>query len=367
MQHISAEDLQALKVRELGLDPSCLDLVSIEALATALRRAASLLCPCPAPTLLRSVLDPLDGLASDPKAVAALAESTLEALVGYGDVLELGDLQPTCSKSERRVLFLAPPSFVLRQTGMALIVGIAPDTVSPLPEGIASRVKYVNHVRRLSAAADEDLRAELGRLGLLELSPELWLKAPPHETAAEHIQRLDRVLDSASPSTEIPGLQLLDPTRPVNYYRGRWVELHKQTGRFVARRPQAYGAPLWCYVEVQTGSPKRFIDLPLAGSRLRGSDEAWRLQMAIDALRGRPQRFSLRPGPPGTGILALFSPLPTWAQRRWDAIGENVPAPGCLFAYRFTRDEISEEVRFAREVLWLEGPEPGGESQQRTR
>jgi hypothetical protein len=47
----------------LALDPSALDLTSIEAIAGALRRAASFLCPCGAATLVRTVVRPLQGLA----------------------------------------------------------------------------------------------------------------------------------------------------------------------------------------------------------------------------------------------------------------------------------------------------------------
>jgi hypothetical protein len=76
--------------------------------------------------------------------------------------------------------------------------------------------------------------------------------------------------------------------------------------------------------------------------------------MAIDALRGEPQRFRLRPGPAGTRVLELLAPAPMWARRRWDAVGEPVPSTGSLFAYRFPDNEIAEELRFIREMLWLE-------------
>lgn len=157
----------------------------------------------------------------------------------------------------------------------------------------------------------------------------------------------------AQPSRDIPGLLLLDPDRSVRFYSGRWIEPRFQSGRFVARRSQAYGADLWCYVQLRDGYPERLIDLPTSGSRWRGCDEAWRLQMAIDAHRGDPQRFRIRPGPQATRILELFSPIPMWARRRWDAVGELVLASGCLFAYRFAEGEGKEELRFANDMLWL--------------
>jgi hypothetical protein len=49
----------------------------------------------------------------------------------------------------------------------------------------------------------------------------------------------------------------------------------------------------------------------------------------------------------------VFSPVPMWARRRWDAVGEPVTLSGCVFAYRFGAAELEEEARFARDVLWL--------------
>jgi hypothetical protein len=155
---------------------------------------------------------------------------------------------------------------------------------------------------------------------------------------------------------------VLDPTRPVRFYRGRWAEPRAKTGRFVARRSQAYGAELWCYVQLRDGCPERLIDLPLPGSRWRGCDEAWRLQLAIDADRAEPQRFRVRSGCGGAAVIELFSPLPMWARRRWEAVGESVPRSGCLLAYRFATAELEEELRFARDEVWLDERSGDGQS-----
>jgi hypothetical protein len=107
-------------------------------------------------------------------------------------------------------------------------------------------------------------------------------------------------------------------------------------------------------MEMRDGNPERLIDFPLAGSRWRGCDEAWHLQMAIDAQRGEPQQYRIRIGPGNTRVIELFSPVPMWARRKWDAVGEPVSTSGCLFAYRLAESEIAEELRFAHEVLWLD-------------
>jgi hypothetical protein len=42
-----------------------------------------------------------------------------------------------------------------------------------------------------------------------------------------------------------------------------------------------------------------------------------------------------------------------WARRRWDAVGEPVESPGCLFSYKFGGNEVLEEVNFLKDKLWI--------------
>ena len=353
MRRLTAEEVHAQKIRELGLDPEVLDLTTPEGLAGALRRAASYLCPCSAATLVRAVVRPLRGLVPDLEKTKELVEETLEAIVAHGDVLEQPEVQDG-TPTARALLYAAPASFVVRQSGLVVLLGVAADQLSPLHSELGPRIQYLGYVRRLSPSSrTEDLRSELRQLGLFELTSDAWLKGPKPTAPSQAVAASDRALDVVPPSRDIPGLLLLDPTKPVRYYRGRWTEPRTKTGRFVARRQQAYGADLWCYVQLTNGQPERMIDLPQRGSRWRGCDEAWHLQMAIDAQRGSPQRFRATPSGDAV-VLEFFSPMPAWARRRWDAIGEPVPSAGSLFAYRIPTTEIEEERRFAREALWLE-------------
>jgi hypothetical protein len=358
MKQLTVAEVHAHKAAELGLDPTAVDLTKPEAFASALRRAASYLCPCSAATLVRAVVAPLRGIVPDLDAAKEFAESTLEALVAHGDVLEQPDLQGD-GASARMLLYAAPGSFVIRQSGLVILLGVMGGQRSPLPSELARRIQYVEHVRRLSPLAGEDLRSELRQLGLIELTADTWLKPPRIGSAAQLVAASDFALDSVAPSREIPGLSLLDPTRPVSYYRGRWVELKSQSGCYVGRRVQAYGADLWCYVRLVNGQPERMIDLPRPGSTWRGCDEAWHLQMAIDAERGSRQHFRVSSGTGDSSVLEFFSPVPAWARRRWDAIGEPATIKGCLFAYRIARKELDEERRFARDALWLEETNTG--------
>ena len=354
MRQLSAAEVHAQKVAELGLDPTAQYLTSVEAIAGALRRAASFLCPCSAPTLARGVVRPLRGLVHDLASIKVLVEDTLEAMIAHGDILEHRDIEGEPGYGAATLLYAAPASFVARDSGAVILLGVASDQLSAVSDDLEARIEYVNHLRRLTAGPGEDLRSELLQLGLMEISYSGWLRSPRPETRAQHLARLDRLLDAAQPSRDVPGLLLLDPTRGVRYYRRRWAEPRDQSGCFVARRRQAYGADLWCYLEMRDGNPERLIDFPAGESRWRGCDEAWHLQMAIDALRGEPQLFRIRPGPEGTRVLEFFSPVPMWARRRWDAVGEPVSASGCLFAYQLAEAELAEEMRFAHEALWLD-------------
>ncbi len=361
MRRLTIAEVHARKAAELGLDATALDLTSSEAIAAAIRRAAGFLCPCSGTTLVRAVSRPLEGLVPDAESLKENIEETLEALTAHGDLLEYRDIAAEQETHPGTLLYAAPPSFVRRKSGAILILGIAPQRLSPLPDELERQIQYINHVRRLPGTVADDLAAQLSQLGLVELSFEAWLRAPGVEPAAEHLARLNRLLDAEVPALEIPGLTLIDPTRSVRYYRGRWVQPSAQTGRFVGRRGQAYGADLWCYVEMDQGRPRRFLDLPLRGSRARGCDEAWRLQAAVDAERATPQRFRVRQGvtKSRTRVIDLFSPVPMWARRRWDAVGEPVVSSGCLFSYCFLGSEVDEEFRFLDENLWLAELEQG--------
>jgi hypothetical protein len=353
IKRISAAEVHARSVGALGLDSDTLDLLSTEAIAEALRRAARFRCPCTGPTLVATVVEPLRALISDTDATKALIEEVLEAVVAHGDIVEEPEVEETSGTSKVALLYSAPPSFVIRKSGTAILIGGVSSELSALSD-LECRVEFKGHVRHLSGLQGEKIRQELRELGLIELPHEYWLKSPAPVVARKQIKRLDSLLNAAAPSHDIPGILLLDSERPVRYYRGRWVEPKSQSGRFVARRNQKYGAQLWCYAELHNGKPTKFIDLPLPKSRWRGCDEAWYLQMAIDAERGTPQKFTVVPGYGENHIVQFYSPVPMWARRRWDAVGESVQMSGCLFAYQFNANELHEEARFAREALWLE-------------
>ena len=161
-------------------------------------------------------------------------------------------------------------------------------------------------------------------------------------------------LEATGFSGDIEGLQVIDPASRVTFYRGRWRVLKpRDNGRFVARRPQAFGADLWCFADVGDGRVTKLLDLPLQKPLAPGADEAWRLQAALDSVAGHPQQLRIR----GDGLISLlsfFSPVPSWIRRRLDVIGESVPrGAGALFSYAIPQEEVSEEINFLKRMMWL--------------
>ena len=339
MRRLTAPEVHTNKVAELGLDQTALDLTSVEAIAAALRRAASFLCPCAATTLVRAATEPLRGLVEEMEDARRIVRETLEAMIAHGDFFEHRDIEEDAIADAAVLLYAAPPSFVSRESGTAILLGVS----TPALDSLADRIEYVNHLRCLSPSLGQDLGVELEQLGFSEVPSGQWLQVPRRETPTQHLAHFDRLLDASQPSGDVAGLSILDWDRPVRYYRGRWTSTGSQSGRFVARRSQAYGGDLWCYVAMSDGRPERLVDLPLTDSRWRGCDEAWRLQMAIDADRGSAQLFRIHPGPGNSYVMQFFSPLPMWARRRLDSVGHLVSSPGCLFAYRLAEAELPKK------------------------
>lgn len=349
---LNSAQVHADTVTRLGFDPSTADLSFTETRACAVRHAAGLLCPTSPRTLVNAVVEALRGLNEDPDLCERI-EDMVEILLGHGDLLELKDTNSLENPEEGVLVYLAPPSFVERDSGTVMLLGLAPDDVPLLPEELMRRIEHRGHARFIFLDTAEDVSGYLRQLGFVELGVDMWLKTPSRRTPREHLDHMTQRLEAAGESGEIPGLYILDSTRPVRYYRRRWIEPKGQTGNFIARRPQAYGADLWCFVQLDNGRCKRLLDLPVDQTKERGCDQAWYLQAAIDALRGEPQRYRLRSGIQGMQVIDFFSPVPMWAQRRWECFGRPVEPSQCLFSYSFLPKDIEEETKFAAERLWL--------------
>lgn len=351
---VKSEDVLAASRGMLGLSSHANisdQIVDDDFLAAVLRHSAGFLCPCSAPALRSAVMESLQHIPADENLKRRI-EDAVEGLTIGGDLLELK--QPVMEGlAEPEVqLYAAPPGYIERSGGAIFLVGIVPDQDTYLPSALAERVECNGYTRMIIPQPGENLAEELRELGFHHISQESWIERPQPEAAEKMLSYFEAKLLAGARSGEIPNLELLDPERPVDYYRGRWAELKKQTGMFVGRRPQEYGAPVWCFVEVQNGEAKKLLDLPLPEYRWRGCDAAWHLQMAIDCMRKTPQCYRVRDDAGGP-YLDFFSPLPLWAERRLMIIGHKAPREKCLLSFSIPASQLKEEESFLREQLWL--------------
>lgn len=349
IRQVSRADVEKESLRVLGLDPALFNTAMPEVLAAAVRRAAAFLCPCTRPVLRSAVFESLKTI--DAALEGDSIEEAIEGLIVYGD---LHEFQSSDTVNPQFEVFSAPPAYVTRTSGPVFLLGSVPDRPSVLPPEFERRIQHTGYLRRLDPYEGENLRVELERLGLREIPLAQWTKAPSEEAASLYVSRYNARLANAGRSGEIEGLTVLNPETSVAFYRRRWQEPRGLTGRFIGRRPQRFGAMLWCYVELSAGAPQRMLDLPIFETGGEAYDEAWRLQAAIDAQRGHPQQCGVGTGQqPGMSLMSFFAPIPRWAQRRLDAVGTRAEMPGTLFAYCLPDRDCSEEVRFLEKTLWL--------------
>ena len=321
-------------------------------LAALLRRSAGFNCPCSRATLHASVFESTQALSPDPNGLADRLEATVEGLIIGGDLLELNDVVIEDSDVRQTWVFAAPPSFVIRPSGTAFVFGVVPDQDTFLPSSISTRLRHEGFTRSIKWRPQEDLAQELVNHGLQQISVTAWHKSPRRESAGDMLARFERHVARGSHTTAIEDLEILDSARPVTYYFRRWTVPSNQTGIFVARRPVEFGAPIWCVVHVERGAPERLLDLPLPGTRWRGCDTAWHLQMAIDHWRGHPQRYRRRTE--GDKVrFDFFSPLPQWSQRRLMTFGAPIARDRSLLAYVLPATEARTEETFLQDTLWL--------------
>ena len=342
--------VQTHVLQTLGLERMAL--AAPEVIATSVRRAASFLCPTTPRGLVRAITEVLSGLPGIDTESAPECEMVLDALVANGDLLELPVDRD--GKTHRR-LFLGPPAYVRRANAL-LVLGVRPEGAPLVGEDLLERLVYDGHVRLIRSTDIEADAIALSEEGLVELRLEQWLKAPRHAAASEVVERYTQRLEAERHSGDIEGIRLIDPDANVAYYRGRWRTPRKaDEGQFVARRPQAFGADLWCFVAISNGHVIRLIDLPVEHGVAPAADEAWRLQAALDVGAGHPQRMRVRPAAEqGLAILDVFSPVPSWAQRSLEGVGSLVArSQGALFSFLMPAAEVNDQMHLLENLLWL--------------
>lgn len=350
LSSLSSDVASAVATRALGLDPDLIALTTKEGLAASLRRAASFMCPASPSRLIDAVLEVLRPVSADGVVQRVDLAELVDMLVASGDLLEL---RQDVGRSVR-LLYLGPPSYIERERGTYLLLGIRPFGAPLVDPDLSGAIELDGHTRMIRL--DFDTAADrLSAAGLQRIDRERWVGSPRREEARALLDRLSDRLNAAGTSGQIEELVVLDPGTPVRYYRGRWRSPRPaDSGDFVARRPQAYGADLWCFVRLIEGSPTKLIEFPIEDPLTPGRDEAWRTQLAIDALRGVPQRYRTSAAVGGAMVVEFFSPVPGFAERYLQLVGLPLTdAPGALFSFRVPDKAMPDLERILVDMLWM--------------
>jgi hypothetical protein len=353
--------MQALHLPPLPVS----DEIPHKMVAQALRRAAHILAPCPRHEVEKSVRRSLGFFAADFDAFSATVSEVLDLLFAYGDIFEMRPIADDPWSLSPLVTRPAPPAFVVRRSGKAIILGVAGDEITPLSSEMNRRLEWRGVLRTLAPVGNENLRLLLTDLGLLELSERAWLRLPVTDTAIGFCAAWNLRLKDGAGTPVVDGLQILDGRLNPGFYKGRWVAPARgHNGLHVARRAQRYGAPLWCLVELVDGTSTRLLDLTTRSGHERPCDVAWRIQMASDACSGSPQRVRVRASG-DESRLDFFSPIPSWAERKLAVDGERIAPERCLFSYVIPAESRDELVEFLQSHLWMspDSQRSGGNSQ----
>lgn len=343
---------ECVSLTEKALDLGEHELYSVEGLAASLRRAASFRCPATPRAIVEAVLDGLRPLRPDATPTRNDLEDLLDLLVSSGDLVEL----PPSGDRGSRMLYLGPPAYVELRLGLYRVMGIRPYGAPLIGSAVSGTARLEQHTRTIelnAARTDGELRAA----GLHPVSRERWIAEPGRMQPGELVAEMASRLDVAGRAGGGEGLTVLDSANPVGYYRGRWRSLRPEDGGdYVARRPQEYGADIWCYVRVAGGVPVRLADFPVDDPTSPGRDGAWRLQAAIDATRDQAHSFRIDvdESHPTGRVVDLLTPLPTWAQRYLELVGRSIPRrAGALISYSVPTAAVPDLSTFLAAMLWM--------------
>ena len=339
LKPLTRETLLAVAASQLGLAGTAMssDELPTVLIASFLRRIAATTCPCPREAIIGCVVDAFTGFGV-PEMIKLRAREVLDSLVVIGDLLELGGSTSLPGVIAEDWLYCAPPAFVV-QEGSLVLLGIEPEDQAALPAALRARVVRQRELRYLRVdehSDSEDIAAQLRIAGYLEIPRIAWTRLPQNQSADVFLDGVVRRLREADNHGALEGLQVYGPSGPGECFVSR-LRSPAGSGFYVGRRPQAFGAPIWVFVELDQGRPVRFLDLPWRGGKFRGCDHGWRIQSAIDAQAGRPQTYRVAPVDDDLNRYEFFSPLPIWIERKLRIHGEKVPAVGALFAYALDR------------------------------
>lgn len=345
---LDSDRLRRLMCQRLGLSDSALA-QSPALLAELCRYRASFRAPCSRAALKRDVTQCIAPLVS--VAASESLDDIIDALLVAGDLVEVrSDLDSR--EAVPILLHLGAPQFIPVTGLMCILVGIEPDGREILPRAMLEAIERRGHLRLLPTDDGSRTASELTKLGLTELAFDRWARGPQTMEAQRLIAEYNSRLTQAPKGGDMPDLTVISPRAPVGYYKGRWTTPKGITGSTIARRPQQYGAPVWCYVKLVDGHCEHVLDLGMG--EWPGCDEAWWLLAASRRGRRTAQQFRTYPANAREIVISVQCPLPQWVQRWFQAIGESAEGKvEGLLSYRVATEHSDEAKQRLREALWM--------------
>lgn len=329
------------------------DAMLLQLAAATARRLCGFMCPCAPRDVALAVERSLTRLPGMQLRAGALAADAVDDLLSAGDVLESEQVTFEGADPQSRWLFCAPPSFIPRGERI-YITGIAPDDAPFLPLALRDRVICEGGTRYISLAGDDaTLEAALTSLGLRKLDPQRWLTSSRIVQASSLVSDLRHRLAQSGSKGHLEDVTIVNRRGPGRVtYRSRWSTLKDESGLFVARMPKLYGAPLWLVIEADKGVIRRSMLLPSRGSRARACDEAWRLQLALDAGDGHAASYRVQADDMGA-TLHLDFPIPFEARRRLILIGAKRRNDDAYLSFWVPQSQLETEERYLQQHLWF--------------
>lgn len=327
--------------------------------AGVLRRLCGLMCPCPPRSILAAAKRALEPLGTATDVLVAELDATLESLLVVGDVIEVSRVGGILNDENRDWLFCGPPSF-LELDERCYVFGIAPDDAPVLAGTLREKVRHDGVMRYLDDPEGQ-LGEALSALGMRRYTAAKWLARTHHEPPERFVAHVLNRLVKEGLHGDMPSAEWLAPaTAAYVPYQKRWTPAPAMSGLAIGRAHPEFGPPLWFVATLAAGRIERVLSLPLANMPDRACDQAWRIQLALDAQRGAPGRYRAQPEADGVRVSVSF-PLPLSARRRLVLLGglrNEHPGGGAIWIPRVA---WSEAERYLQTELGLRDDQDSSE------
>lgn len=324
-------------------------------IAAVMRRLCGFMCPCPGYALEKATLRSLQPFYPSDEALRAEIKEILNDLLTSGDILELSRVVVAGAEGKPTWLFCAPPSFVERTDGHVYIFGIAPDGATFLPGELTDQLQYRATTRFFESADMRSLVATLRSIGLREVSEEAWLSTVRSGSPKEYLDRVKAALARQGVEGDLGEISILRHCKEaLGAYSARWSRSSSESGYYIVRTEQAYGAPNWYFAELANGTVRSSVLLPLPEVAERACDTAWRIQLAMDACGGFPAQIRLAPTTEGYTLSFSFPP-PTAVRRRLGILGGRRHDQNSGYQqFHVQSSELDQELLHLRTCYWYE-------------